>query len=679
MKKNRGLSRAVALFARDAERQERPRPPGPESPRHERRSDSERPRSGWRAPRWFWIALGLAFLLNYFLASNYRSAGDQGVEVPYSFFKEQVEAGNVATVTTRGYEIEGVLKQARSHTPPGAAGAVNVTAFKTRMPEFGDEGLLAQLRQQRVVLNVEEFSTGRSVLFTLAVSILPPLVFFGFLLWVLGRAGRSQQGIFGLGRSRAKRYAAGSEEVIHVTFQDVAGIEEAEGELVEIVDYLKNPDKYQRLGGMLPKGVLLVGPPGTGKTLLAKAVAGEANVPFFSMSGSEFVEMIVGVGASRVRELFEQAKKEAPAIIFVDELDAIGRRRGGNVNLGGNDEREQTLNQLLVEMDGFDGRQAVIVLAATNRPDVLDPALLRPGRFDRRVTVQRPDRVGRKAILQVHTRGVPLAPDLNLEDIANATPGLVGADLRNLVNEAALLAARREKNHVDRNDFFDAMEKILLGAERQLVLSAEDRRRVAYHEAGHAVLGLLVPEADPVQKVTIVPRGQALGVTYQMPTDDQYNHTEGYLRARIVGALGGRAAEATVFGIVTTGAENDLKQVTELARQMVTRWGMSPEVGLLYLVPDSGEGFLGPANGGMSKEYSEALATTVDRETRRIVDESYARAVSILTQERGRLDALAEALLQQESLDEPEIRAVIGLAPRAVPERNAVGPQSAAT
>ncbi len=642
---------------------QRPRPPGPEAPRHERRQDGDPNRSRrWTLPRWVWPALAVALLLNWVLAGLIPGEDDANLDVPYNLFKQQVQAGNVAEVTARGQEISGTFKSAVTYPPAGQADSRSSTRFETRVPEFGDEGLTEQLLAGGVVVQVKE-PRGRGLLPALFLTFAPTLLFFGLMLWLLARAGRSQQGLFGIGRSRAKRYSAESTEAPRITFQDVAGIEEAESELAEIVDFLRNPQKYQRLGGSIPKGVLLVGPPGTGKTLLAKAVAGEANVPFFSMSGSEFVEMIVGVGASRVRELFNQAKQEAPAIIFVDELDAIGRRRGGNVNLGGNDEREQTLNQLLVEMDGFDSRQAVIVLAATNRPDVLDPALLRPGRFDRRVTVQRPDRLGRRAILEVHTRGVPLAPDLSLDDIANATPGLVGADLRNLVNEAALLAARREKNHVDRSDFFDAMERIVLGAERQLLLSEEDRRRVAYHEAGHAVLGLLVPEADPVHKVTIVPRGQALGVTYQMPVDDRYNYTERYLRGRIVGALGGRAAEEIVFGVKTTGAENDLQQVTDMARQMVTRWGMSPEVGLLHLTNDGEDNFLG-GSGGMGKGYSEALARVVDREVRRIIDECYEDAVSVLKQERARLDALASALLEQESLDEPEIREVVGLAPR---------------
>ncbi|MGH2930035.1 MAG: ATP-dependent zinc metalloprotease FtsH, partial [Solirubrobacteraceae bacterium] len=364
-----------------------------------------------------------------------------------------------------------------------------------------------------------------------------------------------------------------------ITFRDVAGVDEAVEELHEIKEFLENPKKFQALGARIPKGVLLYGPPGTGKTLLARAVAGEAGVPFFSISGSDFVEMFVGVGASRVRDLFKEAKEAAPAIIFIDELDAIGRSRGVGASFGGHDEREQTLNQILTEMDGFDSREGVIVLAATNRADVLDTALLRPGRFDRRVTVQPPDRDGRAAILRIHTRGVPLATDSDLEQVASQTPGLVGAELRNLVNEAALLAARRDRPAVTMADFGDALEKVLLGAERHIVLSDADRERTAYHESGHALLGLLVPEADPVRKVSIVPRGRALGVTVQSPIDDRLNYPETYLRARIVGALGGRAAEALIYGVVTTGAENDLLQVTQIAREMVVRWGMSPLVG----------------------------------------------------------------------------------------------------
>jgi cell division protease FtsH len=387
------------------------------------------------------------------------------------------------------------------------------------------------------------------------------------------------------------------------------------------------------------------------------------------MSGSEFIELIVGVGAARVRDLFAEARKSAPAIIFVDELDAIGRRRGAGNTLGGNDEREQTLNQLLIEMDGFDSREAVIVLAATNRADVLDPALLRPGRFDRRVAVQPPDRAGRAEILKVHTRGVPLAPGTDLNEIAAETPGLVGADLRNLVNEAALLAARKGKPAVAMDDFTEALEKIALGAERKLALNPDERRRVAFHEAGHALLGLLQPEGDPVRRVSVVPRGQALGVTLSVPEDDRYNYGEPYLRARIVSALGGRAAEQLIYGAVTTGAENDLKQVTELARAMVTRWGMSPEVGLLVLSGSEDGSFLESGlAAGMARPYSEQTAQAIDRATRRIVDECYAKAVDLLTRERARLEALTEALLREESLDEAQMRAATGLEERPAPD-----------
>jgi cell division protease FtsH len=419
--------------------------------------------------------------------------------------------------------------------------------------------------------------------------------------------------------------------------------------------------------------VLLIGPPGTGKTLLARAVAGEAGVPFFSMSGSEFIEMVVGVGASRVRDLFSEARKAAPAIIFVDELDAIGRKRGGANVIGGNDEREQTLNQLLIEMDGFDSREAVIVLGATNRSDVLDPALLRPGRFDRRVTVQPPDRHGRAEILRVHTRGVPLDPSLDLNQIAAETPGLVGADLRNLVNEAALLAARKDQTTVTADDFAEALEKIALGAERRLAIQPEERRRVAYHESGHALLGLLQPEGDPVRRVTVVPRGQALGVTLSVPEDDRYNYSEPYLRARIVNALGGRAAEQIVYGVVTTGAENDIKQVTDLARAMVTRWGMSPEVGLLALVGREEGNYLDNGIGaGSARPYSDETAELIDNATRRIVDECYAKALDLLISNRDRLEALTEALLREESLNEAQMRDAAGLYDRVVPQREIV-------
>ena len=433
----------------------------------------------------------------------------------------------------------------------------------------------------------------------------------------------------------------------------MAGIDEAEEELVEIVDFLKNPDKYRRLGAMIPKGVLLSGPPGTGKTLLARAVAGEADVPFFSLSASEFIEMVVGVGASRVRDLFEQAKKAAPAIIFIDELDAIGRSRGGpGGGLGGHDEREQTLNQILTEMDGFTGSEGVIVLAATNRPEILDQALLRPGRFDRRVVVSPPDKKGRKLILEVHSRGKPLAEEVDLGSIASSTPGMVGADLRNLVNEAALSAARREVKKIELQDFTNSLERIVLGAERRITLSVEERERTAYHESGHAVLGMLEPGADPVRKVSIVPRGRALGVTFQSPESDRYGYDKKYLRGRIIGALGGRAAEQIIYGDVTTGAESDLEQVTNIARQMVGRWGMSDRIGLVSVLPGPNDEptFFPGTNGGPS----EATRELVDAEVRQIVDECYDAAVQKLEENRDRLESLARELLEHETLDEED-------------------------
>jgi cell division protease FtsH len=447
-----------------------------------------------------------------------------------------------------------------------------------------------------------------------------------------------------------------------VTFNDVAGIDEAENELVEIVDFLKAPEKYTRLGGTAPKGVLLIGSPGTGKTLLAKAVAGEAGVPFFSMSASEFVEMIVGVGAARVRDLFKQARENAPAIIFIDEIDAIGRARG-QMSIGGASEQEHTLQQILTEMDGFTGREGIIVLAATNQPDVLDRALLRPGRFDRRVVVNLPDKAGRKAILEVHVRKVPLAQDVKLEELAQTTPGFSGADLKNLVNEAALLAARRNEDEVTQKDFLDALEKIVLGPERPLLLGPDDRERIAYHESGHAVLGLLVPGADPVHRVTIVPRGMALGVTYQRPQTDRYNYPEAYLRARIVGMLGGRAAEEVVYGTRTTGAENDIEQATQMARNMVTRWGMSDAVGMVQLAP-AHNSFLGTAGGyGGDKPFSEETAGLIDSEVQRIITECHDDAKRLLREHRRSLDGLVAALLKQETLSEQEILDATGLPP----------------
>src|SRR6266567_1634607 len=473
------------------------------------------------------------------------------------------------------------------------------------------------------------------------------------IFFISRRATQSQQNIFSFGKTRSKVVAGDRPDT---TFADVAGVNEAKNDLVEVVEFLKTPGKFQRLGGKIPRGVLLVGHPGTGKTLLARAVAGEASVPFFSMSGSEFVEVLVGVGASRVRDLFDQAKKAAPSIIFIDEIDAVGRQRGTSIN--SNDEREQTLNQLLVEMDGFDTRQAVVVIAATNRPDGLDKALLRPGRFDRRVTVERPDWNGRLAILKIHTRGVPLAKDVDLITIARATPGMVGADIANLVNEAALLAARRNLIAVTQNCFDAALDKILIGAERPLVLSEADLNVVAYHESGHALTGLLQEDVDPVTKVTIVPRGQALGVTQYTPLDDRYNYSKEYLEAQLVTALGGRAAEQVAIGRITTGAENDLQRVTSIARQMVTHWGMSERLGTISF-SEREDPFAGTALANGSREYSEKTASIIDEEVDHIVKWAYNRAVSLLTEHRETLNRIARALRLYETIDAKQLREIM--------------------
>jgi cell division protease FtsH len=616
----------------------------------------------------WWILL-LGFVLVNISVRQIFFPEPPSVTVPYTWFKKQVAAGNVVSVTSIRNTIRGELRSGIAYAP-GAAPAKDVettatpsatvaaeantpTRFRTERPAFAEPGLEALLESNNVI--VEALDENSSSMWNLLLGFGPTLLMIAAFVWLARTASAAGGGLFGLGRSRAKRYG---EEDLKVTFEDVAGIDEAEHELVEIVDFLKNPDKYQRLGGTVPKGVLLVGAPGTGKTLLAKAVAGQAGVPFFSMSASEFIEMIVGVGASRVRDLFRQAREAAPAIIFIDELDAIGRTRGGSSPMGGQDEREQTLNQILTEMDGFDSREGVIVLAATNRADVLDQALLRPGRFDRRVVVQRPDRNGRAAILRVHTRKVPLDTDVSLENLAAETPGLVGAELRNLVNEAALLAAGKGATAVGAAHFAEALQKITLGPARHILLQPGDRERTAYHEAGHALVGLLVPGSDPVHRVSIVPRGLSLGATWQLPVDDRTSYAEDYLRARITGALGGRAAEKLVYGVTTTGAENDLQQVTDIARLMVLRWGMSEKLGPISFVVPQDEG-LPPAF--QQQPYSEATAVLIDAEVRRIVEDSHREAGRLLAAHRDRLDALARALLQAESLDAAEILEATGL------------------
>ncbi|HET7373995.1 MAG TPA: ATP-dependent zinc metalloprotease FtsH [Gemmatimonadaceae bacterium] len=619
-----------------------------------------------KLPRRTWLTFLLILLANFVLMRVLFPPQGESVKVPYTLFKQEVTKRNVAKIYSRGESITGQFRAPITYpTVADSATGVKprpVKGFSTTLPSFVDPGLESLLIQNGVEISAEPIQQG-STWVSLLFGFGPAILIFALYIWLFRRAtkaGGFGGGLMGIGRSTARRFDTTKDT--RVTFDDVAGIDEAENELVEIVDFLKDPQKYTRLGGTAPKGVLLVGAPGTGKTLLAKAVAGEAGVPFFSMSGSEFVEMIVGVGAARVRDLFKQARENAPAIIFVDELDAIGRARG-LVAIGGSSEQEQTLNQILTEMDGFSSREGIIVLAATNQPDVLDKALLRPGRFDRRVVVNLPDRNGREAILKVHTRTVPLAPDVDLNALAAATPGLAGADLRNLVNEAALLAARREENQVRQKDFMDALEKILLGPERPLLLRPQDRERIAYHEGGHAILGVVVPGADPVHRVSIVPRGQALGVTYQRPDSDRYNFPESYLRARIVGMLGGRAAEEIVYGTKTTGAENDIEQASQIARSMVTRWGMSDRLGMVQLAPRENPYLQTPIGYDGRQPVSEETARDIDSEIRRIIEESHAEAQRLLTEHRKALDALAQALLERETLDEQAILNVTGLTP----------------
>ncbi len=627
-------------------------------------------------PRSNWLVFFLLLALNYYLAGVFFP-GSKGPEpISYTVFRAELAKDNVEAIHAKGESIEGQFKTAVRRAEPAADGRPapaprDVKSFTTILPVFVDPGLETELIERGVDIRATPIQAQANPLVTLLSAFGPALLIIGIYVWLFRRAAKQGGGMFsgfgGLGKSTARRFDKETET--KVTFDDVAGIDEAENELVEIVDFLKNPEKYTRLGGAAPKGVLLVGAPGTGKTLLARAVAGEAGVPFFSMSGSEFVEMIVGVGAARVRDLFKEARKNAPAIVFIDEIDSIGRVRGQSV-IGGASEQEQTLNQILTEMDGFSSREGVIVLAATNQPDVLDKALLRAGRFDRRVVVNLPDKAGREAIFKVHTRKVPLAEDVDLGDIAQTTPGVSGADIRNLVNEAALLAARRQQDKVHHKDFIDALEKIVLGPERPIILSEADKERVAYHEGGHAILGLVVAGADPVHRVTIVPRGQALGVTYQRPLTDRYNYPEAYLRAKIIGTLGGRAAEEIVYGTRTTGAESDIEQASGIARQMVTRWGMSDRLGMVQLAPRQND-WTGGAGGFMGqKPYSEETAKLIDMEVGRIIEECHEEAKRLLTEHRGALDALVAALMKEESLDEKEILAATGLPPApTLPDR----------
>ena len=615
---------------------------------------------GWRSLAFF---VGL-LILNYALAALfYAAVAKPRVTIPYRpTFVAQVQAHNVASITATDTVIQGTFRHAIVYRAAGAK-PVHATEFSTQIPDFANNGSLDTLLAANGVSVTAQSPPGTPWWETLIVGIGPTFLFFGLWIWIMRKysAGSAAGGMFSFGQAKARKYEPTTEKV---TFADVAGIDEAKEELTEVVDFLKDPDRYRKLGARVPRGVLLTGQPGTGKTLLAKAVAGEAGVPFFSMSASEFVEMIVGVGASRVRDLFKQAKDAAPSIIFIDEIDAIGRARGSGMMSGSNDEREQTLNQILTEMDGFDASTGVIVLAATNRPDVLDPALLRPGRFDRRVPVQAPDKDGRKKILLVHTKSLPLAADVDLDALAATSAGMVGADLANLANEAALLAARRTHEQVTMTDFTDALEKIELGTARKLLISPEDKLRTAYHEAGHALVGMLTPGADPVRKISIIPRTMSLGVTISAPGSDRFNYDKQSLLAKIKVATGGRAAEEVVYGDETTGAESDIRQATQLARSMVGRFGMSEEIGFLSVLPSDGD-----SSGLMPgvSEVSERTKQRIDDEMREIVTAQHEDAVHLLADNRDKLESLARALYGAETLEGPEAYAAAGLDSPAAP------------
>jgi len=636
----------------------------------------------------WWLLIGALLIWN--LVSLWPRAHPE-VDIPYSTFLAQVRADNVSKVHIVGDGITGTFvkpflwprpeanaaaksesqtsrseesesQTSRSEKSEPTPPPTSYTKFRTTFPAaVGDPGLIPLLESHHIVVEVSSTSTPWFI--ELLANWFPLILLIGFFWWIGSRASRSQAGLFGLGRMKARRY---SSEQPKVTFNDVAGADEAKAELQEEVDFLRHPKKYHDIGARIPKGVLLVGAPGTGKTLMARAVAGEAGVPFFSLNASEFVEMFVGVGASRVRDLFRQAKEAAPAIVFIDELDAVGRRRGAGLG-SVNDEREQTLNQLLGELDGFDPRFEVIVLAATNRPDVLDPALLRPGRFDRQVVIGLPDRQGREGILRIHTRKLRLAADIDLATLARTTIGMSGADLANLCNEAALTAARHNRGEVTMAHFEEAQDKVRLGAAHPQLVDPAERRVVAYHESGHAVVAWLTPAADPVHKVTIVPHGQALGLTEQVPGEERHNLSHSYLKARLAVMLGGRTAEEIVFNEVTTGAENDLVEATRLVRRMVTRWGMG-RLGLIAFKTDEQQPFLGYEI-SQGRDYSEATAARIDQEVQRLLEESHEEVRHRLTDARPKLDRLVDALLQEETVGFDELNRILGPRPQAEPER----------
>ncbi|TCC44996.1 ATP-dependent metallopeptidase FtsH/Yme1/Tma family protein [Kribbella capetownensis] len=603
-----------------------------------------------RRPRWLrWVAfVAGGYLVLFLLTTMQDQMAGSAETVSYTEFSAQVQKGNVSEIFARGDTIQGQLK---NEAPVPGKSDSKYTKFTTERPTFANDDLYGALQKAGTTVKATPVVQQRGALWNLLISFAPILLLVGFYIWLFRRqqraAGGGLSGLLGGGQKKPV-----DPQTVRTTFADVAGIDEVEDEISEIVDYLKDPDKYRRLGARAPKGVLLSGAPGTGKTLLARATAGEAGVPFFSAAASEFIEAIVGVGASRVRQLFSEARKVAPAIIFIDEIDTIGRARGGARSFGGHDEGEQTLNQILTEMDGFSGTEGVVVLAATNRADVLDAALLRPGRFDRTITVHAPDQKGREAILRVHARGKPLAADVDLTAVSKSTPGMTGADLANLLNEAALAAARDGRSEIRRRDLTDALEKIQLGTARNVVMPEEERRRTAYHEGGHALLGMIQVGADPVRKVSIIPRGRALGVTLSTPEMDRYGYDAEYLRGRIIGALGGMAAEQEILGVVTTGAESDLQTATQIARSMVGRWGMSAAVGPVSVLP---------VDGDPRAFASDSLLNTVDDEVRRLIDECYQEARRLLRDNRDRLEGIAEQLLRHETLDEADAYAAAGI------------------
>ena len=620
-----------------------------------------------KRPLWVRIVPWVVLLVVMMAAVSWYNDSRQPPKISYNEFITQVRAGNVDVVHATGDTIDGKLRNAATVPDDSDSKAgQQYTQFTTERPTWAQDDLLTMLNDQGVTVSANSTVQTTSPLMSLIMAFGPWLLLFGIYLWFMNRM--SKGGGLGAFGGMGRDVKPVQKDTVRVNFSDVAGIDEVQEEVGQIVDFLRNPDKYRRVGARAPKGVLLEGEPGTGKTLLARATAGEADVPFYSASAAEFIEMIVGVGAQRVRQLFDEARKTAPSIIFIDEIDAIGRSRASNRAMGGNDEREQTLNQILTEMDGFDGTEGVIVMAATNRADVLDPALTRPGRFDRVITVSAPDQKGRESILRVHTRKIPMAPDVDLAQIAASTPGMTGADLANLANEAALQAARRADQIVHQRDFTNALEQIQLGVARSVVIPDDERRRTAYHEGGHALLGMLQKGADPVRKVSIIPRGQALGVTLSTPDTDKYGYDEAYLRGRIVGALGGMAAEDAIFGVVTTGAESDLNQATAIARQMVGRWGMSEKVGPVTVLPHDAD----PHQLGIS----DATLATVDDEVRRIIEECHAQAVTMLREHRAQLDAIARRLLEKETLDEAEVYEAAGIErpTRDVPAPGPVGP-----